>query len=130
MARVTADEILELFGTTAKRDQITAAIIIANLMVTNGPATSTSPALSAAELKEIERLVACHFCYLRDPAALRAKIGDSEQWSFAASVTTAWGQGLRQTVSLLRLDREKLRLERHREKTRIAIPIRLLSPSI
>src|SRR3990167_4972254 len=98
MARVTADEILELFGTTAKRDQITAAIIIANLMVTNGPATSTSPALSAAELKEIERLVACHFCYLRDPAALRAKIGDSEQWSFAASVTTAWGQGLRQTV--------------------------------
>lgn len=97
MARVTYDEVKEIFDTDMPADQITAFITAANLLVTNTCATSTVPALSAAELKEIERWLAAHFADIRDPVGLRIKIGDAEQWSFPAAVTTAWGKGLNLT---------------------------------
>ena len=98
MPRVTYEEVKEIFETNMDSDSISAMITAANVLVTNTCATSTSPALSTAELKEIERWVAAHFCCIRDPVALRAKIGDSDQWAFPASVTVAWGQGLKITV--------------------------------
>ena len=96
--RVTVEEVQEIFNTTLKYDQISACITAANLLTTNVPAASTNPSLDAATLKEIERWLAAHFCCINDPVALRVKIGDSESWNFPASVTTAWGQGLRLTV--------------------------------
>ena len=98
MARVTVEEIQEIFDTDLKADQITAFISVANILVTNTCATSTAPTLGTDELKEIERWLAAHFACIRDPISLRAKIGDAEAWHFPAAVTTAWGKGLNQTV--------------------------------
>ena len=100
MARVTVAEVKEVIQTDLTDAQITAMIAVANLIVTNGPATSTkpNPALSASELKEIERWLAAHFVCIRDPVSLREKIGDADTWTFPAAVTTAWGKGLLLTV--------------------------------
>ena len=98
MSRVTPEEVQEIIDTDLKRDQILAMITVANLIVTNGPATSTNPSLGADMLKEIERWLAAHFVCLRDPVALREKVGDSDAWKFPVSVTTAWGKGLLLTV--------------------------------
>ncbi|MBI4137557.1 hypothetical protein HY469_05850 [Candidatus Roizmanbacteria bacterium] len=98
MARVTIAEVEEIIDTDLSDAQITAMISAANIIVTNGPATSTKPALNSDELKEIERWLAAHFVCIRDPVSLRAKIGDSDTWNFPASVTTAWGKGLLLTV--------------------------------
>ena len=97
MARVTFEEVQEIFDTDLKADQITAFISVANLLVTNTCATSTAPTLGTDELKEIERWLAAHFACIRDPISLRAKIGDAEAWHFPAAVTTAWGKGLNLT---------------------------------
>lgn len=97
MARVTADEVREIFNTSLDEDKILACVNIANIMVTQGPATSTSPQLLDTELKEIERWLAAHFSSIQDPIALRVKIGDSTTWHFPESVTTAWGSGLKLT---------------------------------
>lgn len=97
MSRASVSDVQEILDTDLTSVQITACLTIANLMTTNICAASTNPALGADELKEIERWLAAHFAAIRDPVALRAKIGDSEQWSFPASVTTAWGTGLRLT---------------------------------
>ena len=91
MSRVTPEEVQEIIDTDLKRDQILAMITVANLIVTNGPATSTNPSLGADELKEIERWLAGHFVCIRDPVALRNKIGDADVWHYAM-VTTAWGK--------------------------------------
>ncbi len=97
MARCTVEEIKEIFSTTLEDDSITAFITSAHLFVNNTVAAADSPP-DTATLKEIERWVAAHFCCLRDPIALRMVQGDSEQWSFPASVTTAWSRGLGLTV--------------------------------
>jgi hypothetical protein len=97
MARVTTSEVEDIIDTDLTDGQITAMIAIANLMVTNGPATSSNPSLGADELKEIERWLSAHFVCVRDPVSLRAKLGDAESWNFPASVTTAWGKGLNLT---------------------------------
>lgn len=95
--RVTYEDVQEIFSTTMEPDQITACIIAANTLV-NNTCAQASPALDAVTLKEIERWLSAHFCCLRDPVALRAVQGDSEQWSFPASVTVAWGRGLNITI--------------------------------
>src|SRR3990167_7086656 len=97
MARVTVAEVEEIFDTDLTDAQITAFITVANILVTNTCATSTSPALDTDELKEIERWLAAHFADIRDPIGLRIKMGNAEQWSFPAAVTTAWGKGLNLT---------------------------------
>lgn len=91
--RVTYEEVQEIFSTTMEPDQITAFILAANTLVNNTCAVAT-PALDAITLKEIERWVAAHFCWMRNPGSLRKVIGDSESWGFPASVTTSWGKGL------------------------------------
>src|SRR3990167_481580 len=94
MARVTVDEVREIFDTSMEFDQITAFITAANLLVTQ---VCTSTTLPTGLLKEIERYVAAHFCWLRDPHELRSKLGDFEMWAFPAAVTTSWGKGLNLT---------------------------------
>mgnify|MGYP001602007724 CR=1 FL=1 len=92
--RVTFEEVKEIFSTDMTPDQITACITGANLLVTNTVATSTSPAVDAATLKEIEKWVAAHLCCMRDPRELRAKTGDADVWFAPIGVTTAWGKQL------------------------------------
>lgn len=97
MARVTIAELEDIFDTDLSDSSLSSFINTANLLVTNVLATSTSPTLSAAELKDIELWLAAHFACIRDPISLRAKIGDAEAWHFPAAVTTAWGKGLNLT---------------------------------
>ena len=91
--RVTVQEVKEIFSTTMEDDSISAFIGAANTLVNNTSALA-SPALDATTLKEIEKYVAAHFCCLRDPISLRVKVGESESWSWPASVTVAWSRGL------------------------------------
>lgn len=93
MPRVTYEEVKEIIETDISADQITAMITAANAVITNGPAASTAPALTTAELKELERWVAAHLVCMRDPRTIRSKVGDAEAW-FAPNVTTAWGKYL------------------------------------
>jgi hypothetical protein len=93
MSRVTVEEVKEVFDTTLAPDKITACISTANVVVTAGPATSTNPTLSSAELAEIEKYLAAHFCSLQDPVSLRTKIGDADTTHFPLTITTAWGRG-------------------------------------
>lgn len=97
MARCTVAEVEEIFETTLGSAEITACITVANIVVNNGPAASTSPSLDADTLKEIERWLAAHFASIQDPVALRVKIGDSEAWNWPAAVTTAWSTGYKLT---------------------------------
>ena len=98
MARITVEQLKEIYDTALEADVLTAFINIANIIVTNGPAASTKPSLSSSELADIERFVAAHLCCLRDPVALRSKLGDAESWLFPAAVTTAWSKGYGLTV--------------------------------
>ena len=94
MARVTTDEVREIFETSLEEDRITACITAANLIITETVAASTNPVVPTSLLKEIERWLSAHLCAIQDPVPLRVKIGEAEQWSFPASVTTAFGKGL------------------------------------
>lgn len=96
--RVTGDEVKEIFDTTLTATQLAPFITAANLLTTNVPGASTNPVLAAEELKEIERWIAAHFACIRDPISLRERLGDAESWAFPASVTTAWGMGLKLTA--------------------------------
>ncbi len=98
MALIAVSDVLNTIDTDLSSTIITSMITTADTMVQNGPALSTNPILAPAELFQIELYLTCHFVNLRDPIALQAKIGDSLQRSFPESVTTAWGQGLKQTV--------------------------------
>lgn len=92
MPRVIDAEVKEIFDTQIDTSPF---ILAATNLVTNVVvAADCDPALDTAELKEIERWLAAHFACLRDPIALRSKIGDSEAWLFPAAVTTAWSKGL------------------------------------
>jgi hypothetical protein len=95
--RVTAEEVKQIFTTSLGDDQIDACITAANNIVSTITTTKASPTLGTAELKEVERWLGAHFCAINDPVSLRVAIGESESWHFPASVTTAWGQGLRLT---------------------------------
>ena len=95
MARTTPEEVLEIFPTNMDAGKILAFIAVATNLVTNVVAIADcTPAMTADELKEVERWLAAHFAWIRDPGALRARIGDAEAWHYSASVTTAWGKGL------------------------------------
>jgi len=98
MALITPTDIHNVFDTALSDTILNAMIAGADAMVQNGPALSTNPVLTSAELFQVELYIALHFLDLRDPIALQAKIGDAMQRSFPESITTAWGQGLRQTV--------------------------------
>lgn len=89
--RVTVEEVREIFNTKLEDDSIAAAIRASNLLVTQ---ICTSSTLSDDLLKEIERYISAHFCNLQDPIALRTKIGEYEDWTWPAAVTTAWSKGL------------------------------------
>ena len=97
MGRCTIAEVEEIIQTDESDATIQACIDVANLIVTAGPAASSTPALGAAHLKEIERWLSAHFVAIKDPVSLRSVIGDSESWAFPASVTVAWGKGLNLT---------------------------------
>jgi hypothetical protein len=95
MARVTVDDVKEIFETNMGEGPMNAFITSAAVMVNNGPAlVAITPALSEDELFELERWIAAHLAAIRDPIALRQKIGDSDAWHFPAAVTTAWSRGL------------------------------------
>lgn len=98
MSRVAYTDVQNIISTTLSQTIIEACITSANIMVTNGPATSTNPALSSTELFEIERWLSAHFVCIQDPVALREKIGDASQNSFPEGVTTAWKMGIGITV--------------------------------
>ena len=97
MARNTTTELELIFETSLTDPQLQAFLDHADIIVTNTCATSKSPypVLSASELKVIEVYVAAHLACLRDPISLRAKLSEAESWNWPASVTTAWGQGLK-----------------------------------
>lgn len=97
MARVTYEEVREIFDTTLGPDKLTACITAATNLVDHITAADATPAMSTAELKEVERWLAAHFGCIQDPISLRSKIGDSDAWHFPAAVTTAWGKNLNLT---------------------------------
>jgi hypothetical protein len=95
VCRVTVSEVKEIFDTNIDSGKIQACIKSANILVTRKIAVLGE--LETDELKEIERWLAAHFASIQDPVALRERVGDAEQWSFPASVTTAWGKGFNLT---------------------------------
>jgi hypothetical protein len=108
MARITVTDLRAIFSTALDDTTLGAFINVANILTNVIPASAANPPLSDAELFEIERWLAAHFADIRDPVAIRSKVGDGEQHSFPYSVTTAWGKGLNLTVygqQVLVLDR-------------------------
>lgn len=95
--RVDADDVKQVYGTALRTSEIDACIEAASPIVDSITTTNASPALTAIELRNIEKYLAAHFVWLRDPKGLRVVVGDSEAWHYPASVTTAWGKGLSQT---------------------------------
>jgi len=94
-ARVTVQDVKDIFDTNMDDSFVEAFIRSASIIVNNCPATvAISPALSEDELFELERWVSAHLAAIRDPVSLRSKIGDAEAWHFPAAVTTAWAKGL------------------------------------
>lgn len=83
-----------IYDTTLTDPQLQAFLDTASVIVTDN---LSSAGLSAATLAQIEKWLAVHLACMRDPIPLRSKIGDAEAWNFPASVTTAFGQGLKLT---------------------------------
>jgi len=74
--RVTVAEVQEIMDTGSLTDaQVTAFITAANLTVTDKLGGST--ALSAAQLKEIERWLSAHFVAMRERQVADEKIGEA-----------------------------------------------------
>lgn len=94
LCRVTVSEVTDIYDTNMDSDKIQRFIQSAHVLVNS---TLASSGLAADVLKEIELWISAHFIYMRDPQALRSKIGDSEAWHFPASVTTAFARGLNLT---------------------------------
>lgn len=95
--RIDSDDVKQIYGTDLRTSEIDACIEAASPIVDSITTTDASPALTAAELRNIEKYLAAHFVWLRDPKALREVLGESEAWHFPASVTTAWSRGLGMT---------------------------------
>jgi hypothetical protein len=76
MARVDIDEVKEVFAVSAtsvlSNVQMEVFINTANMIVTN-VLVASGKAYTDAELKEIERYLAAHFCSLRDQRAAAEK---------------------------------------------------------
>ena len=96
MSRNTTTELSLVFDSDLTTPMLQAFLDSADTIVTNGPALSLRPALSAAELKEIEKYLAAHLASMRDPRELRHKTGDAEAWYYAPA-TTEWKTGFNLT---------------------------------
>lgn len=92
--RIDADDVKQIYGTDLRTSEIDACIEAASPLVDTIVTTSVTPTITAAELRNIEKYLAAHFVWLRDPKTLREVVGESEAWHYPASVTTSWRQGL------------------------------------
>ena len=93
MARVTANEVREIFDTDLEDANLDAFITAANLMVTD----LLTGKYSADLLKEIERWLAAHYGAHMDPVAEQEKMGDGQVRYALAIARSSVGLGLNNT---------------------------------
>lgn len=75
MARVSEIEVKEIIDTDLTAEQISPFLTAANLLITD---VLSGEGYSTDLLKEIEKWLAAHFVAVRDPQAIKEKIGDAE----------------------------------------------------
>jgi len=95
MARITVDDLRDIFDTDIEYAKLLTFIQTAHVLVNQ--VVEPKGVLDSDGLFQVELWLAAHFASIKDPIALRSKIGDSEAWLFPAAVTTAWGTGLKLT---------------------------------
>lgn len=94
MARVTADEVREIFETDLVDTNLNAFITVANLLVTD---LLVGVGYADELLKEIERWWSAHLAAQMDPVAEAEKIGDSNIKYALAISRSEKGLGLNNT---------------------------------
>lgn len=87
MARITVDELKEIYDTELTDAQLTAFIGIASRLVNT---LATDPCHTAASLKDLELFLSAHYASARDQRAADEGIGSGE---YRVKYQGQWGMG-------------------------------------